>query len=70
MSIDTGNRVRWRWGQGWGDGEVTEVHAETVSRQFSGSEVTRHGDENNPALIIQQDDGDKVLKLASEVEPQ
>jgi hypothetical protein len=28
---------------------------------------TRDGSDNNPALVIKQEDGDEVLKLASEV---
>ncbi|HCT34393.1 MAG TPA: DUF2945 domain-containing protein, partial [Sulfitobacter sp.] len=31
-------------------------------------EVTRNGSDDDPALLIEQDDGDEVLKLSSEVE--
>ena len=32
------------------------------------SEVTRNVSDDDPALLIEQDDGDEVLKLSSEVE--
>ena len=38
------------------------------SRSLKGSEITRNGTPEDPALYIEQEDGDGVLKLASEVE--
>jgi hypothetical protein len=68
MVIRKGTVVRWKWGRSWAEGRVTEVHHEDVSRTTKGSTVTRHGDADNPALVIEQDDGTVVLKLHSEVE--
>ena len=68
MTIRTGSPVRWKWGSSWAEGEVTEVHHDTVSRTSKGSEVTRHGSAEDPAYVISQEDGTTVLKLASEVE--
>ena len=33
-----------------------------------GSEITRNGTDDNPALLIEQEDGSRVLKLRSEVD--
>ena len=69
MSMKVGDRVRWHWGSGTADGAVREVITEAVTRSIKGAEITRHGTPDNPALLIEQEDGDQVLKLASEVEP-
>ena len=63
-----GSKVSWKYGTGTATGKIEEVHKETVSRKIKGSDITRHGTADNPAYLIVQDDGDKVLKLQSEVE--
>ena len=66
--MKVGQKVRWHWGSGTAMGTVRKVVPETVTHTIKGSEITRHGTEDNPALEIEQEDGDRVLKLASEVE--
>ena len=68
MTIRTGTKVKWKWGPSWAEGTVTEVHHDDVSRTTKGSEVTRHGRDDDPAYGIEQAAGPVVLKLASEVE--
>lgn len=68
MSIRTGSDVRWSWGSGSATGTVRELLHESVTRTLGGSEVTRHGTSEDPALLIEQEDGTEVLKLRSEVE--
>jgi hypothetical protein len=68
MTIRTGTTVAWTWGGHRAQGKVVELHHETVRRTLGGSEITRHGSDDNPALVIQQEDGALVLKLRSEVE--
>lgn len=68
MSIRTGTEVSWRWGNGTATGKVTELHHEKVTRALGGSEITRNGTDDDPALLIEQEDGAQVLKLRSEVE--
>jgi len=46
---------------------VISTHTETITKTIDGTEVTRHGDQENKALFIKQEDGTKVLKLNSEV---
>lgn len=69
MSIQEGDQVKWSWGNGTATGEVQSKFEEKTTRKIKGSEVTHHGSQDDPALYIKQDDGDTVLKLASEVEP-
>jgi hypothetical protein len=68
MSIRTGSRVTWTWGNGRAEGTVTERHTSTVTRTTKGEKITRHGSDDDPAYVITQDDGTIVLKLRSEVE--
>ena len=68
MSIRTGSTVTWKWGDNEAEGKVTEVHHEKVTRKSKGSEITRNGTDDDPAYVIEQEDGTTVLKLKSEVE--
>jgi hypothetical protein len=67
--MNVGDSVRWPWGSGTATGTVKEVITESVTRTLKGSEISRHGTPDDPALYIEQEDGDGVLKLTSEVEP-
>ena len=68
MSIRTGTVVTWNWGTSEAEGTVTEVHHDKVTRTTKGAQVTRNGSADDPAYVIEQEDGTVVLKLASEVE--
>ena len=68
MTIRTGTTVTWKWGRSRARGKVTEVHREKVTRRSKGSEITRNGSDDDPAYVIEQEDGTTVLKLRSEVE--
>ena len=68
MSIRTGSTVTWKWGKNEAEGTVTEVHNEKVTRKSKGKEITRNGTDDDPAYVIEQEDGTTVLKLRSEVE--
>lgn len=67
-SFQTNTKVQWQWGQGHASAKVREVFRESVTRKLQGSEVTRNGSAGNPAYLLEQDDGDHVLKLHSELE--
>ena len=68
MSINEGDNVKWNWGGNTATGKVKSKFTEKTTRKIKGTEVVKHGSDDNPALYIEQDDGDTVLKLASEVE--
>lgn len=62
-----GSSVSWKWGNGTADGTVEKVSHETTEIQSKGETITRNGTKDNPAIVIKQDDGTKVIKLASEL---
>ncbi len=66
--IQKGSTVRWKWGNGSAEGKVKETFSEEVTKTIKGNKVTRQGEQGNKALLIEQEDGDEVLKLESEVE--
>lgn len=65
--IHIGDKVSWDWGNGTGTGEVVERHTSKVTKTIEGSDITRDASEDEPAYLIEQDDGDRVLKSASEL---
>lgn len=66
--IREGTQVRWKWGNGYAEGEVVERHEREIEKTIDGTKVSRNGAHDNPALVIRQGDGQTVLKLQSEVE--
>lgn len=60
-------KVEWEWGSGTGEGRVREVFTERVSCTIKGTEVTRNASEDDAAYLIEQDDGDRVLRSHSEL---
>lgn len=58
-----GDRVKWKWGHGYGEGKVACVYTDKVTLDLKGSEVTRNASEAEPAYKIVQDDGDEILKI-------
>ncbi len=68
-SIQVGDKVKWNWGNGFGEGEVKHRYTKAVTIRIDGTEVTRNGSEEEPAFLIEQDDGDEVLKLCTEISP-
>ena len=69
-SFRTDQYVEWNWGNGKGKGQVKERFERKVTRTLQGTEVTKDGDGDNPAYLIKQEDGDKVLKRGSELSEQ
>ena len=66
--INEGDNVKWKWGNGYGYGVVKSIFEEKTTRKIDGSEVTRKGSVDDPAVYIEVNDGNNVLKLCSEVE--
>ncbi|XUU60886.1 DUF2945 domain-containing protein [Erythrobacter sp. HA6-11] len=69
-SFQTNQYVKWNWGNGTGEGQIKERFEREVTRTLQGTEVTKDGDEDNPAYLIEQEDGDEVLKRGGELEAQ
>ncbi len=68
MAIGTGDKVKWNWGDGTGMGTVKQIYKEKVTKTIKGSEITRNASDDEPAYLIEQEDGDQVLKSVTEVE--
>lgn len=66
-SFRKGAHVSWKWGEGTAHGKVTERFERRVQRTIKGSRVVRNGTAADPAYLIEQEDGGKVLKLGSEI---
>tara|TARA_R110002124_G_scaffold132430_5_gene294954 strand:- start:231 stop:434 length:204 start_codon:yes stop_codon:yes gene_type:complete len=47
-----GDTVKWNWGNGTGTGTVETIYEKKITRTLQGSEVTRNGSEDDPALYI------------------
>lgn len=67
MTLRKGDPVTWNWGSGTAKGTVTEVFTEKVTRRIKGNAITRNASTAEPAYLIRQEDGDRVLKSASEL---
>ncbi|GAB3902669.1 hypothetical protein GCM10028803_29750 [Larkinella knui] len=66
--VKKGDSVRWQYAGNQAEGKVVEVHKEEIEKTIKGTKVKRNGSADNPALVIEQDDKQLVLKLQSEVE--
>lgn len=66
--IKKGTTVQWKWGKSHAEGKVVEVHKEEIEKTIDGKKIKRKGTDDDPALVIEQDDKQLVLKLQSEVE--
>jgi len=63
-----GSKVEWNWGSGTATGKVAERFERRVQRTLKGSKIVKNGSQDNPAYLIEQEDGDQVLKLGSELQ--
>ena len=64
-----GTTVSWKYGTGTATGKIESVHKEPVTRTIKSAEIHRNGSADDPAFVIVQDNGNRVLKLKSEVKP-
>ncbi|GFD67871.1 hypothetical protein KUL106_11340 [Alteromonas sp. KUL106] len=59
--------VEWEWSNGSATGNIREKFTRDVERTIKGSSVKREASDSDPAYLIEQDDGSKVLKSHSEI---
>jgi len=59
--------VEWNWGTGTGVGKIVERFTAEVTRKINGTEVKRHASEDEPAYLIEQEDGQRLLKSSTEL---
>lgn len=63
-----GSTVSWSWGKGEATGKVAQTFTKRVQRTIKGAKITRRATEDNPAYLVEQEDGSKALKSHSELE--
>ena len=63
----TGQKVHWAWGSSKAEGKIVERFDRRVQRTIKGTKVVKVGTAENPAYLIEQEDGGKVLKRGSEL---
>lgn len=66
-SFKSGQHVRWHWASGSAEGKVVERFDRRVQRTIKGAKIVRNGTSANPAYLIEQEGGDRVLKRGSEL---
>lgn len=67
-NISVGDKVKWSWGNGSATGEAVERFESDVERTIDGNAVKREASQDEPAFLIEQEDGQKVLKSSTELE--
>lgn len=63
-----GAKVKWKWGAHQAEGKVAESFTDDVERTIKGEKIKRKASKEEPAYLIEQEGGDKVLKSHSELE--
>ena len=67
MALRKGSKVSWTWGAHEAHGKIVERFTAKVTRTLKGTEVTREASAKEPAFLIEQEDGDQVLKSKTEL---
>lgn len=62
-----GSKVEWNWGNGTGTGKITEKFTAPVERTIKGETIKRNATAEEPAYLIEQSNGGRVLKSQSEL---
>ena len=66
-SFAKGSKVKWTWGAHEAHGEVVDRFEKRVTRTLKGDKVVRNASPDEPAYLMRQGDGDRVLKSHSEL---
>ncbi|MCG6112050.1 MAG: DUF2945 domain-containing protein [Paracoccus sp.] len=67
MILRKGTKVEWSWSGHTASGTITDIFTDDVERTIKGSRVSRKASRDDPAYLIEQQDGDRVLKGRSEL---
>lgn len=63
-----GDKVHWNWGKSQAEGKIESKSEKPITKKIKGTEVKRNASEDEPAYVIKQENGNKVLKSESELE--
>ncbi len=62
-----GDKVHWNWGKSQAEGTIKEKSEKTIAKKIKGTEVKRKASKEEPAYIIEQQNGTEVVKSESEL---
>jgi len=62
-----GEKVSWKWAKSTAKGKIKEEFQKPVTKKIKGTEVKRNASEEEPAYLIEQQNGSEVLKSESEL---
>ncbi len=62
-----GDSVQWNWGKSKAWGKIKEVFYNPVTKKIKGTDVKRNASKDKPAYLIEQENGQQVLKSESEL---
>jgi hypothetical protein len=65
---EVGCEVSWMFGKNKAMGKVVKIFEKSTTIKLKGSDITRNGTPENPAVLIEQGDGTQILKLMSELD--
>lgn len=68
-AFKVGSKIQWKWLGRKIDGEIVEVHLQSVSKLIKEKAIKRKGSAENPAYLVKSAAGNLALKLHSELEP-
>ena len=63
-----GQAVSWQWSGSTAHGVVADRFDRRVQRTIKGSKIVRNGSNDDPAYLVEQEDGATALKLGSELQ--
>lgn len=66
-NLRKGSNVSWTWGEHQAHGKIVDRFTARVTRTLQGTKVVREASKDEPAYLIEQPDGAKVIKSASEL---
>jgi len=67
MTMKKGEDVHWNWGKSEAEGKVKEKFEKPVTKKIKGTSVKRNATKEDPAYLIEQENGNKVLKSETEL---
>lgn len=62
-----GTQVEWKWGRSKASGKISQRFTHDVERTIKGADIKRKANDEEPAYLIEQEDGSRVLKSQSEL---
>lgn len=62
-----GDKVHWNWGKSQAEGTIKQKSEKTITNKIKGTEVKRKASKEEPAYIIEQQNGTEVVKSESEL---